>query len=160
MANVRLALTSPVASGGVAHYLDTSTTYSAGNLLELQNNTVAQFAVDYGGNVIQLGNLSLGGTAVRSSTTGTKAINIFNGTAPAGTLTNGVSFYSTSGEAYVMDAAGNATLLSPHDAHTNEWVFRSTHTPTGRQLTIRMEELVRRLVDHFGWDELVAVANG
>ena len=48
---------------------------------------------------------------------------LFNGTAPVGTLVNGISMYSTAGEAYIMDAAGNATLQSPHENENNYWVF-------------------------------------
>jgi hypothetical protein len=77
---------------------------------------------------------------------------LFDGTAPVGTLANGVSFYSASGEANVMDAAGNATLLSPHDAETNEWIFRSKHTPTGKVLKIDVERLLKFVNDHFGLD--------
>jgi len=74
------------------------------------------------------------------------------GTAPVGTLANGVSFYSTAGEARVMDAAGNATLLSPHDTETNEWIFHSKHTPTGKVLRIDVERLLKFVNDHFGLD--------
>jgi hypothetical protein len=98
------------------------------------------------------GNLGLGGAANRATTAGTKILNIFNGTAPVGTLANGVSFYSASGEANVMDAAGNATLLSPHDTATNEWIFRSKHTPTGKVLKIDVERLLKFVNDHFGLD--------
>ncbi len=98
------------------------------------------------------GNLGLGGSAARATTVGTAVLNIFNGTAPVGTLTNGISLYSSSGEAYVMDAAGNATLFSPHDAETNEWVFKSKHTPTGKVLKIDVEKLLRFVNDHFGLD--------
>jgi len=98
------------------------------------------------------GNLGLGGSAARATTVGTAVLNIFNGTAPVGTLTNGISLYSSSGEAYVMDAAGNATLFSPHDAKTNEWVFKSKHTPTGKVLKIDVEKLLRFVNDHFGLD--------
>lgn len=97
-------------------------------------------------------NLKLGGTADRATTAGTNHLDIFNGTAPAGTLANGISIYSNAGEAYVMDAAGNATLFSPHDAKTNEWIFRSKHTPTGRVLKIDVERLLRFVNDHFGLD--------
>jgi len=48
----------------------------------------------------------------RSTTDPTSAISLFNGTAPVGTLANGVTLYSASGELLVMDAAGNATTLS------------------------------------------------
>jgi len=98
------------------------------------------------------GNLKLGGTADRATTAGTNHLDIFNGTAPVGTLANGISIYSNAGEAYVMDAAGNATLFSPHDAETNEWIFRSKHTPTGKVLKIDVERLLRFVNDHFGLD--------
>ena len=48
----------------------------------------------------------------RSTTNPTRAISLFNGTAPVGTLADGVTLYSASGELLVMDAAGNATTLS------------------------------------------------
>ena len=110
-------------------------------------------------NVSDAGNVNVGGAAVRATTEGNRAVNIFDGTAPVGTLANGVSIYSTAGECYIMDAAGNATLQSPHDSVTNEWIFRSTHTPTGRKMTIRMEEIVRRLVDKYGWDDVMEVVS-
>ncbi|NBW20467.1 MAG: hypothetical protein EBR82_72115, partial [Caulobacteraceae bacterium] len=92
------------------------------------------------------------GTADRATTAGTNQVVIFNGTAPVGTLANGCSFYSTAGEMRVMDAAGNATLLSPHDSQTNEWIYDSSHTPTGKRLKIDVERLLRFLNDHFGLD--------
>ena len=52
------------------------------------------------------GNLSVGGSATRASTTGVGIVNLFNGTAPAGTLTSGVSLYSASGDFNFMDAVG------------------------------------------------------
>ena len=94
----------------------------------------------------------VGGTAARATTAGTNRVDIFDGTAPVGTLANGISLYSSSGEAYVMDAAGNATLFSPHDAETNEWIFRSKHTPTGKVLKIDVERLLKFVNDHFGLD--------
>ncbi len=98
------------------------------------------------------GNFKIGGSADRATTEGDKQLVLFDGTAPVGTLANGVSFYSASGEANVMDAAGNATLLSPHDAVTNEWIFRSKHTPTGKVLKIDVERLLKFVNDHFGLD--------
>jgi len=57
--------------------------------------------------------LITGGTFnARSTTNPTRAISLFNGDAPVGTLSNGVTLYSASGELLVMDAAGNATTLS------------------------------------------------
>jgi hypothetical protein len=97
-------------------------------------------------------NFLIGGTAQRATTVGTKALHIFNGTAPAGTLANGISIYSFAGEAYVMDSVGNATLFSPHDFKTNEWIFRSKHTPTGKVIKIDVERLLRFVNNHFGLD--------
>ena len=102
--------------------------------------------------ITSAGNVSIGGTADRATTVGTNALQIFNGTAPVGTLANGISLYSSSGEAYVMDAAGNATLFSPHDSETNEWIFKSKHTPSGKVLKIDVERLLRFVNDHFGLD--------
>jgi hypothetical protein len=56
----------------------------------------------------QSGNLLVGGTAARGTTVGTAHLDLFNGTAPAGTLTNGVSLYSSSGDLKFMNAAGDA----------------------------------------------------
>lgn len=96
------------------------------------------------------GNVKIGGTADRATVDGTSQLVIFDGTAPVGTLANGCSFYSTAGEMRVMDAAGNATLLSPHDHETNEWIYDSTDTTTGRRLRVDMEKLVKFLDNHFG----------
>ena len=54
------------------------------------------------------GNLKIGGTAARGTTAGTNHLSLFNGTAPAGTLTNGVSMYSSSGDLSFIDALGGA----------------------------------------------------
>lgn len=94
-------------------------------------------------------NVKLGGTAARSVTEGTNQLFIFNGTAPSGTLTNGGSIYSNGGELTVMDAAGNATPISPHD-HTPFWVFKSRNTVTGKSVRIEMEKLMKRLNEKFG----------
>jgi hypothetical protein len=55
-----------------------------------------------------VGNVLVGGTAARGTTVGTKHLDLFNGTAPAGTLTNGISLYSDSGDLKFMNAAGDA----------------------------------------------------
>jgi hypothetical protein len=54
------------------------------------------------------GNVLVGGTVARATTVGTAHLDLFNGTAPAGTLTNGVSLYSSSGDLKFMNAAGDA----------------------------------------------------
>lgn len=102
--------------------------------------------------VTSVGNVKVGGTANRGTTEGTNQLVLFNGTAPVGTLTNGVSIYSASGELRSMDAAGNSTLLSPHDHDTNEWVFDSVDTRTGKHLRIEMERLMRALNDFLELD--------
>lgn len=56
---------------------------------------------------------TIGVYALRSSTEPTNAINLYDGTAPVGTMTNGVTLYSTAGKLWAMDAAGNATKLTP-----------------------------------------------
>lgn len=86
--------------------------------------------------------IKVGGTAERATTAGTNAIDIFNGTAPVGTLANGISIYSKAGEFYALDAAGNETLNSPHDPETGEWIFWSRNTVTGRTYRVDMERMV------------------
>jgi len=101
--------------------------------------------------VLPTGELKLGGTAVRGTTVGTNHLDIFDGTAPVGTLTNGISIYSSSGEGYMMDAAGNATLQTPHDDEGN-WIFYSKNTKTGKVLRIDMEKMMKFLNEEFGTD--------
>ena len=101
--------------------------------------------------VTTAGNFKIAGTATRATTEGTNHLDIFNGTAPVGTLANGISIYSSAGECYIMDAAGNATLQSPHDKEGN-WIYKSTHTPTGKVLKIDMEKMMKAINDKFGWD--------
>lgn len=127
--------------------------------LDVANNAVRTFKFDYATattteltRLTTAGNFKIGGTATRSTTEGTNQLVLFNGTAPVGTLTNGISIYSSAGEAYVKDAAGNATLFSPHDKDTNEWIYYSVHTPTGKTLRIDMERIMRFINDHFGLD--------
>ena len=92
-------------TGGVALRLDDLST----NYWEISNDSNLIF--NRGGTerarITSVGNLSLGGSADRGTTVGTNALQIFNGTAPAGTLTNGVSLYSSSGDLNFMNSAGN-----------------------------------------------------
>lgn len=98
------------------------------------------------------GNVKIAGTAVRGTTEGTNHLDIFDGTAPVGTLANGISLFSTAGELRVADSAGNITLLSPHQHDTNEWIFYSVNSVTGKTLKIDMERMMRFLNDYFGAD--------
>lgn len=88
--------------------------------------------------------------ASRSTTEPTNALTIYDGTAPVGTLTNGISLYSTAGELRVMDAAGNATLLSPHEKGTNYWIYDSVLSTTGKRLRIDVERLLRAMDAQLG----------
>jgi len=60
----------------------------------------------------QTGNVKIAGSAVRGTTEGTNHLDIFNGTSPVGTLTNGISLYSSSGDFFAMNAAGQANKLT------------------------------------------------
>lgn len=126
---------------------DTGLSRSAAAVVAVGNGT----AGDTSGQ-LRLSMMKVGGTATRGTTEGTNQVVIFNGTAPAGTLTNGASFFADTGEMRVMDSAGNNTLLSPHDRDTNEWIFDSVDTRTGKRLRIDVERLLRTLNDRFGLD--------
>ncbi len=107
------------------------------------------------------GNLRIGAsTAVRATTAGTNQLILFNGTAPVGTLVNGVSLYSVAGAMWAMDAAGNATQQSPHDLVTNNWIFNSTNQNLGKSLTIDMELMMKKLNETMGWDFVHETING
>lgn len=138
-------------TGGPSGEQAAITTTGAYPLVLGSSNTARMIITSAGLVQVTSGNsIQVGGSAARATTAGTNRVDIFNGTAPVGTLANGISLYSSSGEAYVMDAAGNATLFSPHDRETNEWIFRSKHTPTGKVLKIDVEKLLRFVNDHFG----------
>jgi hypothetical protein len=112
----------------------------AANLFGIGTGAAGSFAGD-----LAVRNVKLGATTARGTTEGTNTLSLFNGTAPAGTLMNGASFYVASGEMNVIDAAGNVTLLSPHDLATNEWIFLSKNTVTGKVLRIDMERMMRAI---------------
>jgi len=50
-----------------------------------------------------------------------------------------------------MDAAGNATLQTPHNDQ-GEWIFYSKNTVTGKVLRIDAERMFRYLNDLMGGD--------
>ena len=96
-----------------------------------------------------VGNLKIVGTALRATTEGTNHLDIFDGTAPAGGLTTGISLYSTSGELRVMDSGGTATLLSPH-GKDGYWIFESRSGKTGKMFRVQMERLMYELDEMLG----------
>jgi len=86
------------------------------------------------------------GSVDRATTVGTNTISLFNGTAPAGTLANGVTFYSEGGEAKVLDAAGNSTTLSPH-TDDGDYVIHSYSAKKDETVTLHVEKLLKALAN-------------
>ena len=111
---------------------------NSNGFLDLHGDTSSGLSV----RILDTGNVKIAGTATRATTEGTNHLDIFDGTAPVGTLANGISLYSTAGELRVMDSGGTATLLSPHGAN-NEWIYYSKNTETGQVLLISMERLLK-----------------
>ena len=99
--------------------------------------------------ILAASGLRMTADSAHGTTAGTNVLSIFNGTAPVGTLANGASFFCAAGEMKVIDAAGNVTVLSPHD-DDGHWIFDSRDSVTGRGLRIQMERLMRRLDEEYG----------
>lgn len=122
------------------------------NVLTIKANCATPNAYIGSGLFLDIGDA---GAIARSCTQGTNQVRFFNGTAPVGTLAGGSSLYTKdvacSSELHVLDEAGNETLLSPHDMATGEWVFDSRNSVTGAGIHVRMEEMMKRLCDEFGW---------
>lgn len=76
--------------------------------------------------ISSVGNMSLGGVAVRATTVGTNTHQIFDGTAPVGTLANGVSLFSENGILKTADAAGVVAFILASSAVTTEAVTSDT----------------------------------
>jgi len=130
---VRLTLT----SGGDA-------TFGGAITASVSNSTFKTLLTGSGEQGILVGGDGQGGLG-RAGAAGTNVLAIFPGSAPSGATSTGVNhagFYNTTGEIRVMDSAGNATLLSPHDDETNEWIFMSKNTRTGEVYRVEMEALV------------------
>jgi len=96
------------------------------------------------------GNVKIAGTAARATTVGTKALHLFDGIAPAGTLANGISLYSTAGELRVMDSGGTATLLSSHSRKTGEWIHDSYNVISKKRLIVQAEKMAKFIDKKFG----------
>ena len=161
----QLILGSGVGNNGMTIFsgvAGTGNIYFADANVNNANNRIGQIVYDHSTNVMSIyigaaecvritENQKIGGSAERATTEGTHHLDIFDGTAPAGTLANGCSIYSAAGELFTMDAAGNATLQTPHD-DKGEWVFYSKNTVTGKTLKIDMERMMRKLNDMLGGD--------
>lgn len=58
------------------------------------------------------GSVMVGGGNVHNSTEGTGLLSLYDNTPPAGTITDGASFYCDGGEMFVINSAGTVTQLS------------------------------------------------
>ncbi len=99
------------------------------------------------------------GSVDRAGTVGTNSLSLFNGTAPAGALVNGVTFYSEGGEAKVLDAAGNSTTLSPH-TEDGDYVIHSYSVVKDETVTIHLEKLMKALATAPELKKFVEVKTG
>jgi hypothetical protein len=107
-------------------------------------------------------NLLLNGTTAGASAVGTLAI--FNGTAPTGSVTDGVILFaqdiSSSSELRVRDEAGNVTTLSPHNfslipegpSEDMAWAYYSEKG--GKRINVDMLKLAR-MVENLTGEKLV-----
>jgi hypothetical protein len=107
-------------------------------------------------------NLLLNGTSAGASSVGT--LTIFNGTAPTGSVTDGVILFaadvSSSSELRVRDEAGNVTTLSPHNfelipegpSEDMAWAYYSEKN--GKKINVDMLKLVR-MVEKLTGEKLV-----
>jgi hypothetical protein len=107
-------------------------------------------------------NLLLNGTTAGASSVGTFAI--FNGTAPTGSVTNGVILYaedvSSSSELKVRDEAGNVTTLSPHnfelipDGPSEDMAWSYYSERDGKRINVDMLKAMR-LLEKLSGEKLV-----
>ena len=108
------------------------------------------------------GNLLLGGTSAGASSAASLAI--FNGTAPTGSVTNGIILYaedvSSSSELKVRDEAGNVTTLSPHnfslipDGPSEDMAWAYYSEKGGKRINVDMLKLAR-MVEKLTGEKLV-----
>jgi len=109
-----------------------------------------------------LGNMLLGGTQAPASAA--KAFCIFNGTAPTGSVTDGVVLYaedvSASSELKVRDEAGNVTTLSPHnfdlipEGPSEEMAWSYYSERDGKRINVDMLKAIR-LLEQLSGEKLV-----
>jgi len=107
-------------------------------------------------------NLLIGSTL--SPASAESAVAIFNGTAPTGSVTNGVVLYSedvsASAELKVRDEAGNITTLSPHnfslipEGPSEEMAWGYYGEKNGKKINVDMLKLAR-MVERLAGEKLV-----
>jgi hypothetical protein len=99
------------------------------------------------------GNMLLGGTATPASSVGNLCL--FNGTAPAASVTNGVVLYAqdvSTSELKVRDEAGNIATLSPHNfellgerSDPMAWSYAAKNVFVGKEVAVDMMKVIRAL---------------
>jgi hypothetical protein len=137
-------------------------------MIDLAGSVARMGAMNGGGGAVELalysasaermrldssGNLLLGGSS--SPASATRSFVIFNGTAPTGSVTNGVILYaedvSTSSELKVRDEAGNITTLSPHnfsqipEGPSEDMAFSYYSEKDNKYINVDMLAVVREL---------------
>jgi len=99
------------------------------------------------------GNVLIGGTATPTSSVGNLCL--FNGTAPAASVTNGVVLYAqdvSTSELKVRDEAGNIATLSPHNfdllgdrSEDMAWSYSCKNAFVGKEIAVDMTKVIRAL---------------
>jgi len=97
------------------------------------------------------GNVGIGTSTFDATATNT--LTIYDGTAPAGGLANATQLYTTTGELYVKDSAGNQALLSPHPKQIMQsnttspypWGYYARNDYLGKEIIIDMAALVEEV---------------
>ncbi|MDI6787645.1 MAG: hypothetical protein QME51_04675, partial [Planctomycetota bacterium] len=95
-----------------------------------------------------VGNIHVGNSTA-AATAGDHAIYLTNAVAnPSGAIVNGAALYCSGGEFYALDAAGNATLNSPHTPD-GDYIIYSYGAVKNSTLTIHLEKFLRALAAKF-----------
>ena len=121
--------------------------------LEFATTIDGQEAVSERMRIDSKGNLLLGGTATPTSSVGNLCL--FNGTAPAASVTNGVVLYAqdvSTSELRVRDEAGNVSTLSPHNfdllgerSDPMAWAYYAKNVFVGKEIAVDMMKGIRAL---------------
>ena len=98
-------------------------------------------------------NLLIGGSATPTSSVGN--VCLFNGTAPAASVANGVVLYAqdvSTSELRVRDEAGNVSTLSPHNfdllgerSDPMAWAYYAKNVFVGKEIAVDMMKVIRAL---------------
>ena len=124
--------------------------------ISFHNNGNERMRIDASGNVL------IGGTTAGTASAGNLVL--FNGTAPTGNVTNGITLYaedvSSSSELKVRDEAGNVTTLSPHnfdlipEGPSEEMAWSYYSERDGKRINVDMLKAIR-LLEQISGEKLV-----